>query len=192
LSVVLTSSRPHLAAIRRFSTVVEPAGRFTLPGVPKGTYRIAINDAGRPGEPLWTMVKSTAGGLDTLEQVNVPLAQSETIRLVASRLDSSIVGSILSDLPLDPADYAVVALLSPSSPGMLRRRVPRVVRPDSEGVFEIGGLLAGSYAIGTVPTKRLSRGMTPDLVIELDRSADQVVVSRGQRLVHRLRVPARR
>jgi len=121
-------------------------GTFMVFAMPEGIHRFA--GFGNSGVPDYYLVKATQGNRDVLTSGVVISETTVPIEFVFSPLGGVIQGTV-RDKDNHPVHDAVIALIpeSPVSARTDRADTYRTERTDQNGVFEIRGLVPGSYRV---------------------------------------------
>jgi protocatechuate 3,4-dioxygenase beta subunit len=165
---------------------VDAGGRFTIPGVIPGRYRINASGAGSG----WHMESSVLDGLDTLDfPADVKPGQTLTSALITFiDRQSTLTGTVVNQRGQPAPGYTVILYASDQRYwGPLSRRI-RTARPATDGVFTFTNLPPGDYRIVPVVDAEPGSWFDPGFLQQIDPAADRVQIAEGERKVVSLRV----
>jgi hypothetical protein len=157
---------------------VDAAGRFTIPGIIPGHYRITASGAGSG----WYLESSVLGGQDTLDfPAEIKPGESLATAVVAfTDRQSTLTGTLMNErgepapghtLILYPADTRYWA---PTS-----RRI-RTARPATDGTFTFGNIPPGEYRLVPVVDAEPGSWFDPAFLQQIDSAADRVQIAEGE------------
>jgi hypothetical protein len=142
--------RSEDAAGQQFRGSVRGLGRFVVPDVAAGQYRLAVNAANGLGG--WFIQTVSLDGQSTLDGPAVLKPGSvATARVVLTRHPATLTGKLLTRTgAATDHSYLVVVFVADSSLWAWSNPRIRGARPTADGSFRIVGLPAGDYYLGVI------------------------------------------
>ena len=168
------------------SAPVDATGRFTVPSVPPGRYRL---NAAAPGG--WVTESAIIGGQDALD-FPVDIKGSQNIAGVTITLTnrSTELTGIVTDEKNQPAvDHTLIIFPADSrywAAGASRRI--RTGRPATDGTFTFRGLPPGEYRIATPVDLEPGAISDPAVLQQLEGASMRVTLQPGETKVQNIRV----
>jgi hypothetical protein len=168
------------------TATVQPDGRFTVPGLVPGAYR--VRSLG--GASGWTLESAMAGGLDTLDfPFEITPGQPVPELLVtATDKTGSLSGAIQDAMGRPTADYTVILFPADQRYWLPQARRIRSTRPSTGGKFSFAGLPAGDYRLAAVTDIESGQWYDPAFLQQLAGASVAVSLTGGQSRTQDLRV----
>ena len=197
------AERPPAPRMTQLSVVVQPAdgkqrnssqpgrfdasGRFTLPQVLPGLYRLSVNGS----FPNWTLRSAVVNGVDVLD---VPFALDKNLAgIVVTFTDrtSTLTGTVRMPVAVNDPGAAqknpdVAVIVFPAEPQIIaagfnpRRTRMQRVSPTS-GTFGFGTFPPGEYYAIAIPDEFSAEWQDPKYLEYLTRSASRITIAEGER-----------
>ncbi len=166
---------------------VDPGGKFSIPGVTPGTYRIAANLSSP--EASWTLKSVMVKGQDTLDfPFDVQPNQDINDVVVTFTNQTQDVSGTLQDATGRPApDFTVVIFPANKTLWASTRRI-KTVRPGTDGRFAIANLPAGDYRIAAVVDVAPGDTNDPSFLETLVDSSVAIALHDGEKKVQEFRI----
>jgi hypothetical protein len=150
-------------------------GRFSLPDVPPGRYRLSATLSSP-----WLIDRITANGRDALDRPIAvePASYVSDATITATDVPSRIDGQAL-DSTGQAASFALIFVFAsnPAERGLDRRT--QAVRADGAGRFTVSGLPSGDYLVGIASDEEPQTWYTPPFLTDLARGATRVRLATG-------------
>ena len=170
------------------SAQVDADGRFTIPSVPPGRYRLTASGAGG-----WSTESATIGGQDALdfpfEIKGDQNLSGVTITLTDRRTE--LTGTIVDDRNQPAVEYTIVVFPSDSRYWIGPSRRIQTTRPGTDGTFTFRNLPAGEYQIATPYDLAPGAATDPAVLQELESASMPVTLQPGEKKVQNIRVSGR-
>ncbi len=167
------------------SATVDASGRFTIPNVVPGLYRLSAS-----GAAGWTMESAVIGGQDSLDYpVDVRPGQSLTGALVTFTDRQTEVSGAMTDGRGQPVpDYTLI--IFPSDPSFWTPGARRIqsTRPGTDGRFIFRNLPPGEYRVATVLDPEPGSWTDPGYLRELEAVSLRVTLTPGEKKVQNIRL----
>jgi Carboxypeptidase regulatory-like domain len=165
---------------------VDPSGRFTIPGVVPGRYRITAAGATQG----WTLSSSMVSGQDTMDfpievKPNEPVSG---VVLTFTDRTTEITGTIVNERGEPAPDYTIIVYPADRNfwtPGS--RRISSQ-RPGTDGKFTFRNLPSGEYRVAPLLDPEPGTWYDPALLQQLDSTALRVPLAQGEQKVQNLRI----
>ena len=164
---------------------VEADGRFTLPSVVPGRYRLTASGAGAG----WFVESSSIDGQDAVDfPIEIKGAVGGAVVTFTDRI-AELSGMVTNDQSQPVFDYTIVVY-----PADARYRIPQsrriqTTRPATDGRFTFRNLPAGEYCLAPVLDPEPGSWFDPAFLQQLDASALRLSVAEGEKIEQNLRVP---
>ena len=128
---------------------VDRSGRFTLPDVTPGKYRVSTQLS--TPEATWTLKSAILNGKESLDfPVEIGPNDRAGEAVVTFTNQNQQVGGTLSDAAGRPApDFTIVIFPADKAYWLSARRI-RTARPDTDGKFSVPNLPTGDYRIAAL------------------------------------------
>jgi len=156
-------------------------GRFTLEGVPPGTYTLRVN-----GQMKSAIVDSQ----DTLDFPLVFAGERDVTGAVLTVSDTaSEINGVISQATGEPAlDYQIVTAATDSRFWMPGSRRIVVTRPMPNGQYTVRGLPEGQYVIAAVSDLEQGGQFDPEFLRAIQTAGIRVTLTEGGKAVQNIRV----
>lgn len=167
------------------SVQVDAGGRFTIPSIPPGRYR--LNATGAAG---WLTESAMIGGQDALdfpfEVKGNQNVSGVTITLTDRRTE--LTGTVVDDKNQPALDYTIVIFPSDSRYwGTASRRI-QTARPSTDGQYTFRGLPPGEYRIATPVDVEPGGTSDPAVLQQLESASMRVTLQPGETKVQNIRL----
>jgi protocatechuate 3,4-dioxygenase beta subunit len=165
---------------------VDATGRFKIPGVVPGRYRLM---ASLPGGS-WSMESATLGGQDALDFPAEITANQNIGNAIVTLTDqqSELSGAVTDAQGRPVSDYSLVVYAADQRYWIPDSRRIRSVRPATDGTFKITNLPAGEYRIAPVLDPEPGAWFDPSFLQQLDSAATSLTVNTGEKKVQNVRI----
>jgi protocatechuate 3,4-dioxygenase beta subunit len=167
------------------ATQVDAAGRFTIPSVPPGRYRLNATGAGN-----WFTESAMIGGQDALDfpfeikgNQNVP---GVTITLTDRRTE--LTGKVVDDKNQPAVDYTIIIFPADQRYWAGASRRIQTTRPSTDGTYAFRNLPPGDYRIATPYDIEPGTTSDPAILQQLEASSMRVTLQAGERKVQNIRL----
>jgi hypothetical protein len=152
-----------------------PDGRFVMPDVPPGHYRLAVSVPSP-----WIVDVVTSGGRDALDQALAvgPGAVVSDLEVTAIDAPNTLSGEA-HDATGRPAPFALVVAFAGDAEARSAPRRMQATRTDRHGHFTLTGLPSGPYRVGLAPTGPPETWYSPEFFAEIAKTASAVRVFAG-------------
>jgi hypothetical protein len=163
---------------------VEANGRFTIPSVAPGHYRLSVN-----GGPGWYLESVTVGGQDALDfPFEVKAENLSGVNVTFTDKQTELTGSLVDDKGQPAVDYTLVIFPADQRYwGASGRRV-RTVRPATDGRFTLMGLPPGEYKLATVTDLEPGAASDPAYLQSIDAATMRITLQPGEKKVQDIRL----
>lgn len=166
----------------------DASGRFTIPGVLPGIYRLSASGGGSG----WLLESATIDGQDTLDfPVEVKPGSSLGGAVITfSDLQSQLSGSIVNQRG-DPAPSHTLILYSADERfwGPQSRRI-RSTRPATDGQFSFSGFPPGDYKLVALADVEPGSWFDPAFLQQMEGAAISIRIAEGEKKVQNVQVTA--
>ena len=177
------------SAQRQLSATVGADGRFTLPGVGPGRYRLASLVSGPSGSD-WVLKSAVLNGQNAMDlpvEIHPGDAPGETILTLTDR-GTELTGHLLDQAGRPAPSHFVVVLAADRSMWLRGSRRQVSVRPASDGQYSVRNLPPGEYLIAAVTDMDIADLSDTAFLEMLVPAAMKVTLREGERKVQELRV----
>jgi protocatechuate 3,4-dioxygenase beta subunit len=185
LMVSLTNAGPNAMPGGNRQSQIEPDGRFTIRGVPAGTYSLRVNTGGLG------MKSAMIGGVDALDFPFEFDGADDVTGVVLTMTDklSELSGAVTEPTGKPGVDYTLVVASTDErfwSPTFTRRIL--VGRTTADGKYTFRGIPPGDYHVVVLSDLEPSGQYDPDFLRSLVAIGTRVRISEGAKTVQDLRV----
>jgi hypothetical protein len=171
------TARPSLVTLDGLEVAGEPPFRMTGFLYSSATYFAGNNwrtDLETSASPLiftvdvsgWHARSATVDGRDALDVPFVPAPGQEIVLTLTDRF-TRVTGIVRDGLDRPTAEATVVVFGADRQFRSARSRRIRVVRPSSDGTYEVIGLPAGQYAVAALPDLPIEQALDPEFLERL-------------------------
>jgi hypothetical protein len=165
---------------------VDASGKFTIPGVVPGVYRLVASGAGSG----WVLDSSTIDGQDTLDfPVEVKPGSAITSAVIAfTDRQSQLSGSITNQRG-EPAPSFTLILYSADERfwGPQSRRI-RSTRPATDGQFTFAGFPPGDYKLVALADVEPGAWFDPAFLVQMEGAAVTLRIAEGEKKVQSVQI----
>jgi len=165
---------------------VDSAGRFTIPNVIPGRYRLS----GSSGANGWFVESAVVAGQDTVDfPVEIRANQNVTgASITFTDRQTEFTGAVVNERNEPVTDYTIVVYAADSRYWTgLSRRI-QTSRPGTDGRFTFRNLPPGDYRLATVFDPEPGAWFDPAYLQELDGSSTRLTLTAGEKKVQDIRV----
>jgi uncharacterized protein (DUF2141 family) len=165
---------------------VDSAGRFTIPNVMPGRYRLS----GSSGATGWFVESAVVAGQDTVDfPVEIRANQNVTgASITFTDRQTEFTGVVVNERNEPVSDYTIVVYAADSRYWTgLSRRI-QTSRPGTDGRFTFRNLPPGDYRLATVFDPEPGAWFDPAYLQQLDGSARRLTLTAGEKKVQDIRV----
>lgn len=164
---------------------VDAAGRFTVPGVPPGRYRLTAT-----GAPGFTPESAVINGQDALDfpfevKGSQPIG-GVTITLTDRRTE--LTGTVVDDKNQPAVDYTIVVFPADSRYWGGAARRTQMIRPGTDGKFTFRNLPPGEYRIATPVDMEPGSLTNPEVLQQLEGASMRVTLQPGETKIQNIRL----
>jgi protocatechuate 3,4-dioxygenase beta subunit len=165
---------------------VDASGRFTIPNVLPGTYRLTAQGA----TTGWFLESSMVGGQDALDFPFEVKPNQNITGLVVTFGDqqTELSGTLLDDRNAPATDYTIVIFPAEEKYRVPNSRRIRTARPATDGGFTIRTLPPGEYRLATVIDPEPGAWTDPDYLSQLDTASMTIRLGPGEKKVQNVRL----
>ena len=165
---------------------VEASGRFTIPNVVPGRYRLTASGGGAG----WVTESATVAGQDTLDfPVEVKPNQHVSGAVITLTDRQTELSGLLSDGRGQPAtDYTLIVFPADQRFWVAGTRRIQTARPATDGRFILRNLPAGDYRIATVVDPEPGSWTDPAYLQQLEAVSLRVTLAPGEKKVQNVRL----
>lgn len=165
---------------------VEADGRFTIPSVVPGRYRLSAGGVGQD----WSLGSSMIDGQDSLDfPVEIKSAVNGAVVTFTDRR-AELTGTITNDRSEPVADYTLIVYPSDARFRTPQSRRIQSVRPATDGRFTFRNLPPGDYRLAPVLDPEPGAWFDPSYLQQLDTGAIRISIGEGEKKEQNLRVPS--
>jgi hypothetical protein len=184
LRVNLAPATSSQVAISAGAATVDATGRFTIPGVSPGRYRVTATFT---TARAWTYRSAVLGGADVVDgpfEVRGPVSDLVvTFTDRVAELDGKVIAA--SGTP-SPDTFVVLFPADPAAWYPLSRRI-RTVGIGTDSGYSFKGLIPGEYLLATMEDLELGEQFDPALLQRLVPSAIKISIAEGEKKVQDVR-----
>jgi hypothetical protein len=165
---------------------VDTAGRFTIPNVVPGRYRLS----GSSGASGWFVESAVVAGQDTVDfPVEIRANQNVTgASITFTDRQTAFTGTVVNERNEPVSAYTIVVYAAdPRYWTGLSRRI-QTARPGTDGRFTFRNLPPGDYRLATVFDPEPGAWLDPTYLQQLDSSATRLSLTAGEQKVQDIRV----
>jgi len=165
---------------------VDAAGRFTIPNVVPGRYRLS----GSSGASGWFVESAVVAGQDTVDfPVEIRANQNVTgASITFTDRQTAFTGAVVNERNEPVSAYTIVVYAAdPRYWTGLSRRI-QTARPGTDGRFTFRNLPPGDYRLATVFDPEPGAWLDPAYLQQLDSSATRLSLTAGEQKVQDIRV----
>jgi hypothetical protein len=166
---------------------VDASGRFTIPDVMPGKYRMSAGVIGVQG---WVVDSITAGGQDVLD-FPLEIKGSRDITGVAVTFGdriSELSGTITNEKNEPATDQTILLYPTDSKYWTPQSRRIRTIRAGADGLFNFRSVPPGEYRLTTLVDPEPGIWFDREVLEQLDGSSIRVVVAEGEKKVEHVRI----
>ncbi|HET7218950.1 MAG TPA: carboxypeptidase regulatory-like domain-containing protein, partial [Vicinamibacterales bacterium] len=154
---------------------VEADGRFTLPSVVPGRYRLTASGAGTG----WFLASSTIDGQDAVDfPIEIKSAVSGATVTFTDRV-AELSGMVTNDQSQPVFDYTLIVYPADSRYRLPQSRRILTTRPATDGRFTFRNLPPGEYRLAPVLDPEPGSWFDPAFLQQLDANALRVSIAEG-------------
>jgi protocatechuate 3,4-dioxygenase beta subunit len=156
---------------------VSPDGRFTVPGVTPGRYRLTASFPGSGRRGGWLLKSITANGQDALNGSFALQPNQHVLDAAVTFTDrlAQLAGS-LQTAGAPPSDYTVVLFPADQALWVAQSRRIQNTRPAADGAYVFRDLVAGEYLIAAVDDVETGEWYDPAFLQRIAPSAVKVTI----------------
>ncbi len=194
LRVLATGSGVASTAAAQPPVEVDDDGRFTIPNLVPGEYRVTASALSLPGNApvgIWSLVSAMSGGRDLLDyplEVRPGKAVPEIV-LTYTNQTSELTGRLMDTAGQPIADLTVLLFTADRGlwmPGSRRVRAP--ARPAGDGTFRFYNVPPGEYFLGVATDIDPKEASDPSFLERLAPAAIRLTIAPGEKKVQDLRI----
>ena len=166
------------------ATRVGPDGRFTIPSVAPGLYRLSAS-----GASGWTAASAVIGGQDALD-FPFEVKGSQNVSGVVVTLTSQqteLTGTVTDDRSQPTSAYSLVVFPADSRYWSSTRRV-QSTRPATDGRYTFRNLPPGEYFLAPVVDVEPGQTSDPEYLQQLEATSLRLTIQPGESKVQDMRV----
>ena len=164
---------------------VDASGRFTIPGVVPGRYRMTAS-----GAPGWFVESAVTGGQDALD-IPIEIKGNQNLPSVTITLtdrQTELTGTVVDTQNQPATDYTLVVFPADSRFWMRNARRIQTARPATDGRFTFRNLPAGDYLLAPAVDLEVGSHYDAAFLQQLEPSAVRITLQPGEKKVQDLRV----
>ena len=190
-------------------TQVDTTGRFTITGVPPGTYSLSANvpaaamgqggqaqgggggrGGGGGGGGTWMLKSAMAAGRDALDFPLVIEPNQDVTGAVLTFVDRTqeLSGMIQDTQGKPTADFTIIVFPSDNRFWQPQSRRIMATRPGTDGRFTFRNLPPGDYRLTAVTDVEPGEWFNPDFLSQLGTASIPVSLAEGERKVQDIRL----
>ncbi len=164
------------------TATADASGRFTLPGVTPGRYRIAVSfpGLGAPGE--WSLSSAVIGGVDALDMpftVAPGIVAANAVVTFTDRM-ARLTGTLQNAAGAAAPAYTIIVFPSSSTLWMPQSRRIQTVRPSVDGAFSFSNLPPGDYYLAAVDDVEPGAWFDPSFLQQLVPSSMKITIAESE------------
>jgi hypothetical protein len=160
-------------------------GRFTIPSVPPGLYRLSAS-----GAPGWSIESSTISGQDSLD-FPIEVKGTENISgatITFSDRQTELTGIVTDDRNQPTSTYSLLVFPADSRYWTGSARRIQSTRPATDGRYTFRNLPPGEYRLAPVYDVEPGQTSDPDYLQQLEATSLRVTLQPGEKKVQDMRV----
>jgi hypothetical protein len=163
---------------------VDANGRFTIPSVAPGLYRLSAS-----GASGWTAASAVIGGQDALDfPFEVKGSQNVSgVVITLTNQQTELTGTITDDGNQPTAAYSLVVFPADSRYWSSTRRI-QSTRPATDGRYTFRNLPPGDYFLAPVVDVEPGQTSDPEYLQQLEATSLRVTIQPGESRVQDMRV----
>jgi carboxypeptidase family protein len=172
------------------NALMESDGRFSVPGIVPGRYRLSAALPGPPRAGGWVLRSATINGQDTLDfPITLQPGQPVNDALVTfSDHPAELTGSLQNAAGGAAPDYTVILFPADQTMWIPQSRRIQAVRPSPDGAFTIRNLPAGTYLLAAVDDVEPGEWYDASFLQRLQPLAMAVAIAEGEKKVQDVQV----
>lgn len=166
----------------------DASGRFVLPNIPPGEYRMSAFMREPAG---WFVESATIAGQDVAEQPFALKANQTVTTAIVTLTDqrAELTGTIMTDKGEPAFEYLILVYSTDERYWTSRSQRMFVTNARQNGKFVIRGLRAGNYRVATLLDPEFGAWFNPEFVRSLESTSILISISDREKKVLNLRVP---
>ena len=164
---------------------VDASGRFTIPSVVPGRYRITAS-----GASGWFVESAVIGGQDALD-IPIEIKGNQNLPSVSITLtdrQTEVTGTLVDTRNQPATDYTLVVFPADSRLWMRNARRIQTARPATDGRFMFRNLPAGDYLLAPVLDLEAGSHYDAGFLQQLEPTAIRVTLQPGEKKIQDLTV----
>jgi Carboxypeptidase regulatory-like domain len=169
--------------------VVDASGRFTIPSVVPGVYRLSASGAGSG----WSLDSSVVDGQDTLDfpmEVKPGSAPGSAVVTFTDR-QSQLSGTITNQRGQPAPEQTLILYPSDERFWAPQSRRIRSTRPATDGQFTFAGIPPGEYKLVAMVDVEPGSWFDPTFLQQIDAASTRITVGESEKKVQNLQIVAR-
>jgi protocatechuate 3,4-dioxygenase beta subunit len=166
--------------------VVDASGRFTIPSVVPGVYRLSASGAGTG----WSLDSSVVDGQDTLDfpmEVKPGSAPGSAVVTFTDR-QSQLSGTITNQRGQPAPEQTLILYPSDERFWAPQSRRIRSTRPATDGQFTFAGIPPGEYKLVAMVDVEPGSWFDPTFLQQIDAASTRITVGEGEKKVQNLQI----
>ena len=171
------------------SVETDAEGRFEVPSVVPGRYRVSVTAIGADNASRWASLSAILAGRDVLDDgLDVPRdANPSPLTITMTDRPTELSGRVLDSASRPITEFAVVVFSTDAKNWRSSRRVAQT-RPGSDGVFVFANLPPGEYFVCAVTDVDASQLSDSSFLEQLMPSAFRVTLAAGEKKRQDMRI----
>jgi protocatechuate 3,4-dioxygenase beta subunit len=186
LRVTLVPAEPGAAPLQPAAGAVDAAGKFTIPSVVPGMYRLAAAGAGRE----WMLESASIDGQDTLDfPIEVkPGSMVGSAVITFTDRQSQLTGSIVDQRGAAAPGYTLILFSADERFWGPQSRRIRSTRPATDGQFSFAGFPAGDYKLVALADVEPGAWFDPAFLQQVEGAAISIHIADGEKKIQNVQV----
>ena len=180
--------QPSPGAPQPVSAMADASGRFTLPSVVPGTYRLMATGAG----PGWMLESTTIDGQDALDfpfEVRPGGAPGGAMVTFSDR-GAGLSGAITNTRGEAAPNFTLILYPADERYWVPQSRRIRTTRPATTGGFTFGELPPGDYKLAALADVEPGAWSDPAFLQQIDPASMRLTIREGEKKVQNIQVAA--
>jgi protocatechuate 3,4-dioxygenase beta subunit len=168
---------------------VDATGKFTIPGVVPGVYRLTASGAGSG----WSLASAMIEGHDTLDfpvEIRPGAGISDAV-ITFTDQQAQLSGSITNPRGQPASEQTLILYPADERFWVPQSRRIRSTRPATDGRFTFAGIIPGEYKLAAIVDVEQGAWFDPAFLQQIDAASTRITIRDGEKKEQHLQVAGR-